>query len=73
MTPMGPLHEKSHQRRDDGKAPAVKVVTPGVERAAKMAEKDLKALESADKRARELLPMHVRISGSIERRCETLK
>jgi len=48
VTPMGPLHEKSHQRRDDGKAPAVKVVTPGVERAAKMAEKDLKALESAD-------------------------
>jgi len=46
LTPMGPLLEKTAK-----KTPAVKtqkVVTPGVERAAKMAEKDLKALESAD-------------------------
>jgi len=46
VTPMASLHEKAVK-----KTPAVKpqkVVTPGVERAAKMAEKDLKALESAD-------------------------
>jgi len=43
MTPMGPLKEK-----EDEANPVKKVVTPGVERAAKQAQSDLKALESAD-------------------------
>lgn len=48
MTPMGPLKECSSTTVNAGNSNNKKVETPGVERAAKMAEKALKAFESAD-------------------------